>query len=149
MHKVDRTRRHRKERRVEAILGIDIAKAKFQVALLLPDGKLRHKTCPNTSDGFEQLAHWLTRQRVQHVHAGREATGTYGEALAAWLHDAGHRVSIVHPAIIHAYAHAQLARSKTDRLDAELIARFTATAAAGLDATRAGNPAAPSPRPSP
>jgi transposase len=112
---------------VDAILGIDIAKAKFQSALLLPDGKLRHKTCPNTLAGFAQLADWLARQGVTHVHACLEATGSYGDGLATWLYDAGHRVSVVNPAIIHAYARTQLARSKTDRLDAELIARFTAT----------------------
>ena len=112
---------------MDAILGIDIAKAKFQVALLLPDGKVRHKSCPNTPAGFEQLGAWLARQQVTRVHAGLEATGTYGDALATWLHDAGHVVSLLNPAIIHAYARAQLARSKTDRIDAELIARFTAT----------------------
>src|SRR5688572_8515528 len=98
MHKADRTRRHRKERRVDAVLGIDIAKATFQVALLLPEGKLRHKTYPNTSAGFEQLAAWLARHHVARVHACLEATGTYGDALATWLHDAGHTVSVVNPA---------------------------------------------------
>lgn len=112
---------------MDAVLGIDIAKAKFQVALLLPDGKLRHKTCPNTIDGFQHLAEWLQRQQVTGVHACLEATGTYGDALATWLYDAGHHVSVVNPAIIHAYARTQLARSKTDRLDAALIAHFTAT----------------------
>ena len=111
---------------MEAVLGIDIAKAKFQVALLLADGKVRHKTFLNAATGF-QLAEWLRRQTVGGVHACLEATGAYGDALATWLHDAGHRVSIVNPTIIHAYARTQLARSKTDRLDAELIARFTAT----------------------
>ena len=112
---------------MDAVLGIDIAKAKFQVALLLPDGKLRHQTCPNTIDGFQHLAEWLQRQQVTGVHACLEATGTYGDALATWLYDAGHHVSVVNPAIIHAYARTQLARSKTDRLDAALIAHFTAT----------------------
>jgi transposase len=111
---------------VDAVLGIDIAKAKFQVALLV-DEKIRHKTFMNTPAGFQQLAEWLHRQTVPAVHACLEATGTYGNALAVWLHDAGHVVSVVNPAIIHAYARTQLARSKTDRLDAELIARFTAT----------------------
>lgn len=127
MHKADRTRRHRKERGVDAVLGIDIAKAKFASALLTPDGKVRHKSCANTPAGFAELAAWLQRRDVAHVHACLEATGTYGEALATWLYDAGHVVSVVNPAIIHAYAQAQLARSKTDRMDAELIARFTAT----------------------
>ena len=112
---------------MDAVLGIDIAKAKFQVALLLADGKVRHKTFSNAAAGFAQLAAWLERQHVRGVHACLEATGAYGDALATWLHDAGHRVSVLNPMIIHAYARTQLARSKTDRLDAELIARFTAT----------------------
>ncbi len=112
---------------MDAVLGIDIAKAKFASALLTPDGKVRHKSCANTPAGFAELAAWLQRRDVAHVHACLEATGTYGEALATWLYDAGHVVSVVNPAIIHAYAQAQLARSKTDRMDAELIARFTAT----------------------
>lgn len=112
---------------MDAYLGIDIAKAKFAAALLTPDGKIRHKSCANTPAGFADLAAWLQRQQVDHVHAGLEATGTYGEAVATWLHDAGHVVSVINPTIIHAYARTQLARSKTDRLDAELIARFTAT----------------------
>lgn len=112
---------------MDAILGIDIAKAKCQVALLLADGKVRHKTFTNGAAGFQQLAEWLRRHALTGVHACLEATGAYGDALAAWLHDAGHRVSVVNPTIIHAYARTQLVRSKTDRLDAELIARFTAT----------------------
>ena len=112
---------------MDAVLGIDIAKSKFQVALLRPDGKVRHKSCPNTAVGLQQLAEWLARQDVSRVHACLEATGTYGDALATWLHDTGHVVSVVNPAIIHAYARTQLARTKTDRLDADLIAHFTAT----------------------
>jgi transposase len=112
---------------VDAVLGIDIAKAKFEVALLTPDGKRRRKSCPNTPAGFAQLATWLQRYDVTHVHAGLEATGTYGDALATWLYDAGHVVSVINPAIIHAYARTQLTRSKTDRIDAALIAHFIAT----------------------
>lgn len=112
---------------MDAVLGIDVAKAKFVSALLTPDGRLRHKSCPNTPTGFAELGAWLERHGISRVHACLEATGTYGEALAMWLHGAGHLVSIVNPTIIHAYARMQLARSKTDRIDAGLIARFTAT----------------------
>jgi transposase len=56
-----------------------------------------------------------------------EATGTYGDALAHYLHDAGHVVSVLNPAIMHAFAASQLARAKTDAVDAALIARYTAT----------------------
>src|SRR5262245_51108266 len=127
IHKADRARRHTQESAVDAVLGIDIAKAKFDVALLLPQGKLRRKSCPNSPAGFAELTQWLRRQGAPLVHAALEATGTYGDALAHYLHDAGHVVSVLNPAVTHAYAASQLARAKTDRIDAELIARYTAT----------------------
>ena len=112
---------------MDAVLGIDIAKAKFDVALQGPDGRVRRKSCANTPAGFRELEAWLGRHGVTHVHACLEATGAYGDALATWLYDAGHRVSVVNPMMIHAFAASQLSRTKTDRTDAALIARFCAT----------------------
>ncbi len=106
------------------ILGIDIAKLKFNVCLIHLTGKLKHKVCTNNATGFEQLAEWLSKQSVQRVHACMEATGTYGEALSLSLHQAGHTVSVVNPAAIKAFAGSRLSRTKTDKVDAELIARF-------------------------
>src|SRR5687768_2120676 len=106
----------------EPALGIDIAKLKFNVCLINRSGKLRHKLFPNTSTGFEQLLDWLLRQGVHSVHACLEATGTYGEALALFLPQTGHAVSVVNTAAIKAFAGSRLSRTKTDRADAELIA---------------------------
>jgi transposase len=106
-----------------AVLGIDIAKQKFDAALLI-DGKTRHKTCKNSAEGFEALMLWLDKQGVQKVHACLEATGAYGEDLAIYLHEAGHVVSIVNPARIKGFAQSELLRTKTDKIDAALIARF-------------------------
>lgn len=112
---------------MDGVLGIDIAKAKFDVALLWPDEKLRRKRCANTPAGLADLAAWLRRQGVSRVHVALEATGTYGLAVAEFLYDAGHVVSVLNPAIIHAYAASRLSRAKTDRADAALIARYCAT----------------------
>ena len=106
------------------ILGIDIAKLKFNVCLIKLNGRLKHKLFANTVSGFEQLSEWLSKQGVQRVHACMEATGTYGEALALYLYQAGHTVSVVNPAAVKAFAGSRLSRTKTDRVDAELIARF-------------------------
>jgi transposase len=105
-------------------LGLDIAKLKFNACLLRADGKLRHKVFPNNPTGISQLCDWLARQGVERVHACLEATGAYGDSLAADLHEAGHTVSIVNPAAIKAYAQSHLSRTKTDRVDAALIAGF-------------------------
>jgi transposase len=109
---------------IEPALGIDIAKLKFNVCLINLNGKLKHKVFPNTSTGFEQLKEWLSKQGVERVHACLEATGTYGEALAFFLHQDGKTVSVVNPAAVKAFAQSRLSRTKTDRVDAELIARF-------------------------
>jgi transposase len=108
----------------EPALGIDISKLKFNVCLINSQGKLKHKLFSNTAIGFEQLREWLSKQPVQRVHACLEATGSYGEALSLFLHQAGHRVSVINPAAIKAFAGSRLSRTKTDRVDAELIARF-------------------------
>jgi transposase len=105
-------------------LGIDIAKLKFNVCLINLNGKLKHKVFVNTADGFQQLAAWLTKQGAPCLHACMEATGAYGEALALRLANAGHTVSVVNPAAIKAFAGSRLSRTKTDKVDAELIARF-------------------------
>ncbi len=108
------------------ILGIDVAKAKLDIALLLPDGKFRSEVIPNTPEGFEKLAVWLERNDAAQVHACMEATGIYWEAAAAFLAEKGHAVSVVNPAQIKAFGSAALSRAKTDKKDARLVARFCA-----------------------
>lgn len=107
-------------------LGLDLAKLKFNACLVREGGKLRHKVFPNTEAGFAQLSEWLERQGAARVHACMEATGTYGDALAAHLHERGHTVSRVNPAAVKAYAQSHLSRTKNDRVDAALIAGFCA-----------------------
>src|SRR5512135_2872892 len=106
-----------------SILGIDIAKQKFDVALLL-EGKTKHKACKNSAEGFETLRLWLEKQGIQKVHACLEATGNYGEELAIYLHEAGHMVSVVNPARIKGFAQSELIRTKNDSIDSGIIARF-------------------------
>jgi transposase len=107
------------------ILGIDVAKAKLDVALLWPgEGKVRSKVVDNTPQGFEVLSAWLAKHEVTELHVCMEATGTYWEAVAEYLCDAGYTVSVVNPAQIRAFAMACLVRTKTDKVDARLIAEF-------------------------
>jgi transposase len=107
------------------ILGIDVSKNKLNAAFLR-EGKCRHKAFPNNSRGFEQLSDWLRGLGVKELHACMESTGIYGEELAEHLHDQGFKVSIVNPARIKGFAQSELIRSKTDKVDASLIARFCA-----------------------
>jgi len=105
-------------------LGIDISKLKFDLCLIREGGKLRHRVFPNSPAGFSLLSAGLLQHGVERVHACLEATGSYGEALTAYLHHAGHVVSVVNPASIKAYGRSCLSRTKTDKADAALIAQF-------------------------
>ena len=107
----------------DATLGIDISKATFHAFLVSPHGEAK-KSFPNAMVGFSQLQAWLRNRGVVRAHACMEATGSYWEALAAHLHEAGHAISIVNPRRIKAYAESRLSRAKTDAVDAALIARF-------------------------
>ena len=109
------------------ILGLDVAKLKFNVCLIREDGRLRHRVFANTVSGFTPLSDWLKKNNVSQVHACLEATGAYSEARATYLYDSNHLLSLVNPAAIKAYAGAHLSRTKTDRVEAELIARFCLT----------------------
>ncbi len=106
-----------------AILGIDVAKKTFNL-VLLRGAKKKHKQFANSEKGFAELSDWLTKQGVSQAWACLEATGSYSEALARFLHGAGHQVSLVNPARIKASGQSQLQRTKNDRADADLIARF-------------------------
>lgn len=107
-------------------LGIDISKAKFDVALY--QGEQYHEaTFSNDHDGYRRLARWLKKRRAKAVHVCIEATGRYGDALAQYLHGRGYQVSMVNPARIKAYGASQLKRNKTDKDDAKVIAHFCAT----------------------
>lgn len=52
------------------------------------------------------------------------ATGRYWEELALFLHNDGHLVSVVNPSTVSAFRKTELTRSKTDKADAGLIARY-------------------------
>ena len=105
------------------VLGIDIAKLDFHVALMVGD-KFYCKKFGNSSTGFKKLKLWLKAKDIECLHACMEATGRYGLKLARWLCGQGNKVSVVNPAKIKGFAQSQLSRSKTDEHDAKLIARY-------------------------
>jgi transposase len=108
---------------IEPVLGVDIAKRKFDVALLV-NNTLKHKVFANNREGFTLLLLWLHKHRVDHAHVCLEASSTYGDEVATFLHDTGYKVSIVNPARVKGFAQSELVRTKNDKVDAGLIARF-------------------------
>lgn len=107
-------------------LGIDVAKAKLDCALRRPNGTFRTKVVANTAEGFAMLLAWLTHHQGRDTHVCLEATGIYWEDVAQFLATEGFTVSVVNPAQIKAYAASRLTRTKTDAVDAHLLAEFCA-----------------------
>ena len=110
---------------MKPILGIDISKDKFDCCLLQGEEKLPLEL-PNNKTGFKQLQSWLGKNNAppETLHVCMEATGRYGDNLAHYLFSQKFTLSIVNPAQIKYYARSRLARNKTDRVDAFIIAAF-------------------------
>lgn len=104
-------------------LGIDVGKQKLAVALL-NNGKFKSKTINNNQSGFDDLWRWLERFDSLPKHVCLEATGAYGEDVATFLYDRGLVVSIVNPTRVKGFAQSEGLRTKTDKVDARLIASF-------------------------
>jgi transposase len=112
---------------VKSKLGVDISKAKFDVALLLEGKKYRSKVFSNDPAGFKVLLEWIGLHVAggqQNLHVCMEATGVYHENLALFLHDQGIAVSVVNPLLVKRFVESEGVRSKTDSADAKALARY-------------------------
>ena len=88
---------------------------------------MKNKVFSNKPDDHRLLIAWAIKQgktSIDALHFVMEATGIYHEAVAYALYQAGAKVSVVNPAQIHAYRKSVGVRSKTDKRDSVIIARF-------------------------
>lgn len=103
------------------IAGIDVAKAKLDVALHGLEATIQ---VANSEAGFVALSRWLEANGAGRV--GLEATGGYERAVVAWLQANGFEVVIHQPLEVRLFARLKRRRAKNDRIDARLIAAATA-----------------------
>ena len=106
------------------VLGIDIAKLKFDACLVLPGQGSRRKVFSNDAAGFAELRVWVRDQSAVGPDVAVEATGSYWIELAEALHRIGWPVFLLNPAYVKAHGQSRGQRGKTDRIDAALIADF-------------------------
>jgi transposase len=115
------------------LIGADIAKDTFEVAVCGPNGEVISGRFCNTPAGFAELADRLEAARASWDVATApvllvvEPTGGYELALAAFGHQAGWLVSRPNPKRVRDWAKSQGRRAKTDRLDAHVLARYGAS----------------------
>lgn len=105
-------------------VGVDVGQEELVVAV---EG-YRPRSFKNNPGDVQILWNWVSSLACgAKVHFCMEATGVYGHSLASLLHSYEHpglEVSVVNPAQIRAFAKAQLRRTKTDRVDAQVILAF-------------------------
>lgn len=97
-------------------IGIDISKHTFDVSY----GKQQHAAFDYDDAGIAEFLSSLGSDD----HLVMEATGTYFLRLATAAHNAALEVSVANPAAVSYFARMRLSRTKTDRVDAELIRRY-------------------------
>lgn len=105
----------------EVHVGIDVSKARLDV-WVLTDGKAR--AFANDDGGIATLAEQLIG--IRPVRVVLEATGGYERAVVATLLAAGLPVAVVNPRQVRDFAKAIGRLAKTDALDAEVLALFSA-----------------------
>lgn len=104
------------------VVGVDVAKDKFDVALEL--NNQTHQACfCNNKSGYRSFSKWLAKHTMK-PWVCMEATGHYSELIADYLVSQDVPVSVINPLQIKSFARATLSRNKTDALDAKLIAAY-------------------------
>lgn len=111
------------------VVGCDVSKGWIDVHVLDPERRFR------IANQVAAIDRWVAALEPIAV-VGMEATGTLHELLADSLSRAGHSVYVINPRWICHYRRGIGARGKTDRGDAEAIARFVAAEAGKLHAYR-------------
>src|SRR5215469_17849156 len=106
--------------------GVEVS-AKVLVVALQTDGQLRSSEFPNTGSGHKQLIRFLHRYSHR-VRVCMESTGLYGLDLALALQgEKGIETMVANPRSVRHFGEAMMKRSKTDPIDAKLLAEYGPT----------------------
>lgn len=113
------------------IVGIDISMNDFHACIMVKDGddvtKIKGKhSFSNDLKGFILFLEWVSKRQKEaaEVRFIMEATGVYHESLCDYLHDSQRIVIVEVPSKIKNFAKSYNQKSKTDKIDSEMIARY-------------------------
>ena len=115
-------------------VGVDVGKFQLDIFLWERD---RHFTVDNNEAGIREALKILGRYQIQCI--AMEATGRYEMAFAAAAFEKDLPVAIVRPLQVRQFAKAADQLAKTDKIDAQIIARFAAVLKPRLTARRSKN----------
>lgn len=104
------------------VIGIDVSAKKLDVAWDNGSGRAAMGVFEQSVAGHRQLVRYAKKHRVTAIVM--EATGIYYLDAALALEEAGLAVSVINPRSAHHFAKGMLERTKTDRVDARLLAEY-------------------------
>jgi transposase len=113
------------EASVTQYVGVDMAKASFQAAVVKATGVETLGAFANTASGYPELGQALLPEAGP-IHLIVEATSTYHLALVTYAHQQGWSVSLPNPKLVSEWANGSGRRAKTDQVDALVLAQFGA-----------------------
>jgi len=103
--------------------GVEVS-VEVLVVALKSNGQMRTSEFPNTPSGHQQLIGYL-RGHSQRLRICLESTGLCGLDLALALQtQKGMEIMVANPRSVRHFAEAMMQRSKTDPLDAKLLAEY-------------------------
>lgn len=107
---------------MSTFVGIDIAAKTVDLVVRQNDKNSSVKTFQQTPGGRATLIEFLQKHHPKLIVM--EATGIYYLDLAVALHDAKISISVINPKSFNHFAQMKLAHSKTDSIDAALLAEY-------------------------
>jgi transposase len=109
----------------QGFVGIDVSKDKFDACGIREDGTtLFQFSAAMDRNGFEKLKSHLSSVPIDSVLIGMESTASYHVNLFSYLVSDGYAAVVINPLLISNYVKMQLRKTKTDKKDAWVIARF-------------------------
>jgi transposase len=106
----------------QAVAGVEVSADVLVVAF--DNGQLRSCEFPNNAVGHQQMLRFLRKHATQ-VRACMESTGLYGLDAALVLHrQPGIEIMVANPRSVRHFGCAMMQRSKTDPIDARLLAEY-------------------------
>jgi len=107
-------------------VGVDVSKYKFDACVKNDDNDLliKHRTYDQSMDGMDRFIHDIEATKTDgsdNIIIGLESTGIYHRNLMGYMLKFGYNVREFNPIEIYGLRKGRIRKTKTDRIDAEVI----------------------------
>ncbi|MBQ9259587.1 MAG: transposase [Neisseriaceae bacterium] len=104
-------------------VGIDIAKNKFDIAILTKNNQFKHKVFAKNKQGFDEFYQWIMKFSGKKLSI-METTNVFYKDLADFLYDKQLSVVVINPKTMPNFANCLNLLNKTDKSDAKALAEY-------------------------